>query len=166
MNSDRFYKVNMTRLGVLLLPVALRGQVVTSLVRVMLTPLSMLAVLLNKFRDEKLTEIKTTGQVRILRNTLNERLDMVQRRIEIADGKDGVPTYVRARGVKPICFVRQRYSDTTTFVMKRGLTSGGLGFVVKLPRDVYGDAQKLAEAKSLVSKHHLAGTTYDITVKD
>ncbi len=162
MHSDGFYRVNMARLGVMLLPTALRGAVMTSVARLLLSPLAALAVELNKYRGERLQEIRTTGQVRILRNTLNDRLDMAERRIEIADGEDGVATYARQRGTMPVLFIRSRDSDRKTYVMKRGLTNGDVGFIVKLPPDVHDDPKKYADASALVKKHHLAGTTYEI----
>lgn len=159
MHSDKFYNINYRRLSVMLLPVCLRKETLSGFVSVMASAISAVQTSFALYRSDRLADLRVTGQVCILRSALNDRWDEEQRRIEITDGVTGQPLMVYRRGAYDRTYAYARGSSLVAWAYRRGMTSGGTGFIVKVPAEVYADAAKLTALTFFVDTHRLVGMT-------
>lgn len=157
MHSDKFYNVNFRRLAVMLLPVSLRGNVLTAYASVMGTAFAAIHASLATFRTDRLADLRVTGQTRILRAALNDRWDPDQRRIDIIDGLTGEALMVHRRTASVRTFAYARGATITTWAYRRGMTSGGTAFIVRVPAEVHDDPEKRSALTSFVENHRLVG---------
>ncbi len=149
-----WYNLNINRLVELLTPTFLRKEKMLAWLRALHFPLIKVLDDFNFNRNQNLYNLAHNGQVCHLRKALNDRFDVAERRIKIADGNKYKRQYIYTLGEqKPkylgVMYLRQNtdYSDT------------GVDFIVLIPRDlIYNEY----EMKALIEFYKLASKRYKI----
>lgn len=156
------YEVNYNKLVQLLLPTCLRGQLITGVLRAMVTPIGVLHGSLMSFRTEKRYRIQHNGQVCYLRAVLNDRFDPLKRGITITEEENpesGVMLYHREQERRVHIPMRTEGRRVPIFRKNFG-GSTACGFWVNIPsRLVYVSENELC---GVVNEYKLAGTKYGI----
>lgn len=165
MHSEKYFTPDFSRLALMLLPTFLRKPLLCAVAQAMTSVFGRMSVETAQWRRTRMDDMLATGQVRIMRHNLNTLLDSELRRIQITDGTAPVQwfAYVRGRQTADVC-PPSREGMTTAFPQcyRRGEAGGELGFVVRLPFDIYDDEDKRKLCSAYVDKHKLAGKTYKI----
>lgn len=152
-----WYNININKLTALLTPTFLRKERHLAWLRALHYPLNGLADRFNFNRNENLYNLAHNGQVCYLRKVLNDRFDVSQRRIEIADGNRYKRPYIYTDGERKPKFLGTMYlRDDADY----GDT--GLDFLVLVPSDLKYNSY---EMRALVDFYKLASKRYKIQIK-
>lgn len=147
-------QIHINRLTELLTPTFLRKQKFLAWLRALHFPLIKIVDDFNFNRNQNLYNLAHNGQVCYLRKALNDRFDVGQRRIKIADGNRYQRQYIYTRGEQKPKFLgkiylydRADYGDT------------GVDFIVLIPNNLVFNEY---EMKALVDFYKLASKRYKI----
>lgn len=162
--NEKIYDINYRKLVTWLVPVPLRGVVMLSWLMALVSPFIDLYNNLIRFRDAVLYRLTITPQVVYLEKMLNDRFDIIERRIVIKDGQEFLPLFLFKKAeVKPIFFYRK---SETTKPKTHLLTKGEVGaftwdFVVFVPVLVPFDINEMI---ALINAYKLADKVYKIQI--
>ena len=150
---SKVFDIDIKKLTVLLLPMALRKPRIVALLRAMAMPLVSLHYRFAAKRTADLYKLNHNSQVCHLRAALNDSFDVEARRIRIIDGNRYNRNYIYTRGEEKPVYLgaiylhdRADYSDT------------GVDFIVEAPRETY----KQYEMQALIDFYRLASKRYKI----
>lgn len=150
---SKVFDIDLKKLTVLLLPMALRKSRTVALLRSMVMPMAALHYRFTVKRTADLYKLGHNSQVCYLRAALNDSFDVDQRRIRILDGNQYQRNYIYTRGEeKPVALGtiylhdRADYADT------------GVDFLVEVPSETY----RQYEMKALIDFYRLAAKRYKI----
>ncbi|MEJ8606286.1 hypothetical protein JSO56_05035 [Riemerella anatipestifer] len=151
-----WYNLDINKLVTLLTPTFLRKERHLAWLRALHYPLRGLLDRFNFNRNENLYNLQHNGQVCYLRKVLNDRFDVSQRRIQIADGNRYKRQYIYTDGEqKPkylgVMYLRDDadYADT------------GVDFIVLVPRGLTYNAY---EMQAVIDFYKLASKRYKIDI--
>ncbi len=170
MEYNNIYKLNFARLAVLLLPVMLRKPVLVAYLRAIFSQFELIPFL--SYRQTTNYRLTHNGQICYLRAVLNDRFDPdvgespedKRRRIEIGDGTAPAHTLVYWREKKILVGVPARGNGALLIGWRGTATGGGADFTVRVPLDVWEDAEKMAVMLALIREYKLASKQFIITV--
>lgn len=80
-----WYKIDMNKLAVLILPPILRRKVIYALLKVIVTPFSYLITLLNAYRQDAATQQSVNGQVIYIEKALNDYFLLPEKEIYVTE---------------------------------------------------------------------------------
>lgn len=167
MHSEKYFTPDFSRLALMLLPTFLRKPLLCAVAQAMTSVFGRMNAETVQWRRLRLEDLKATGQVRVMRHRLNDLLDPIERRVEIADGTAPVQWFAYERGRQgPADCLLKREDMMTSFPQcyRRGEAGGETGFVVRLPAEVYADNEKRSLCRAYVTQHKLAGKTFEIEI--
>jgi len=126
-----WYKLDIERLTVMLLPTLSRKGRTMAWLRALTFPISQLYSKWAAFRDRNLYILAHSGQVVYLRKALNDSFDPTLRRIQIVDGNRFKPVYIFTNGEQKPLF------DSPVYLSQESdLADTGVDFIVLLPEDI------------------------------
>ncbi len=168
MNYNTIYRINFVRLAALLLPTMLRKPLIITYLRAMYSQFELIPFL--RFRDTTTYRLTHNGQVCYLRAVLNDRFDPhtglepenQRRRIIIEDGAEMISNLVYWRETGILTGVPARGSGSLLIGRRGSTQSGGYDFTVRVPLDVWNDAQKMAVMPELIREYKLASKQFII----
>lgn len=152
-----WYNLNINKLTELLTPTFLRKERMLAWLRVIHFPLIKIMDDFNSNRNKNLYNLQHNGQVCYLRKVLNDRFDVSQRRIEIADGNRFKRQYIYTAGEQ-----RPRYLGVMYLRDDADYADTGVDFIVLVPDGLsYNDY----EMRAVVDFYKLASKRYKIQEK-
>ncbi len=150
---SKVFDIDIKKLTVLLLPIALRKSRIVALLRSMVMPLVSLHYLFMVKRTADLYKLEHNSQVCYLRAALNDHFDNNARRIRIIDGNQYKRNYIYTRGEeKPV------YLGTTFLYDRADYADTGVDFIVEVPTEAY----RQYEMQALIDFYRLASKRYKI----
>lgn len=150
-----WYNIDFDKLAVLMLPSFLRKPILTAYLQSLLVPISQLHYDWLQKRLDDWYIINHTGQVRLLRKVLNDKLDVGSRRIYITDGNAFPRKYIYTRAEhKPVFLGKLFIYQNSEYL------NTGVDFIVFVPQEVIDT--KINELNSLIRKYKLASKRYQI----
>lgn len=161
-------RFDLTRMGVLLLPLCLRRPIVAALLR---SALSVVQSLHDLVVDTHTAEpwgthyrLRHNGQVAVLESLLNDRFDPKQRRITIGDtgGTSALYIYTNAEVTAQPHLLSYVHKDTPPLVVDDSTECIGetdADFVVNIPVDLASDELRI---RASVDDNKVAGVSYGI----
>lgn len=154
--------VDWNRFVLLLLPLRLRTAELHAFARVCISPVVELYDKLRTYSVEVDYKLNHTCQVWSIQAALNDRFDIVQRRIYIMDSDDYDAIYLNPDDDQlPVYIDTDAYSDLLLHPDSSYISSG-FDCVIVLP---YAFPQSdIYQLKALVNYYRLAGIRYDIVV--
>jgi hypothetical protein len=150
-----WYNIDFNKLAVLMLPSFLRKPILTAYLQSLLVPISQLHYDWLQKRQDDWYVINHTGQVRLLRNVLNDHLDVGSRRIYITDGNAFPRKYIYTRAENKPVFLGKLFIYQNSEYLNTGVD-----FIVFVPQEVIDT--KINELHSLIKKYKLASMRYQI----
>jgi hypothetical protein len=101
---DNAFKINYYVLAIQLMPIKWRKPVHTAFVKVLVSPLVLILNQLNKFRTESIYKLQHDGRIGKIEKVLNDKFDVIERRILILEGqrKKRTYSYFRTENKKPL----------------------------------------------------------------
>lgn len=138
-----------------MLPSFLRKPIITAYLQSLLVPISQLHYDWLQKRTADWYIINHTGQVRLLRNVLNDSLDVGSRRIYITDGNAFPRKYIYTRAENKPVFLGKLFIYQNSEYLNTGVD-----FIVFVPQEVIDT--KINELNSLIRKYKLASKRYQI----
>ncbi|MDO4763826.1 MAG: hypothetical protein Q4A00_05540 [Flavobacteriaceae bacterium] len=149
-----WYNLNINKLVELLLPTFLRKEKMLAWLRVLHFPLIKVVDDFNFNRNQNLYNLAHNGQVCYLRKALNDKFDVSDRRIRIADGNRFQRQYIYTRAEqKPL------YLGTIYLYNRADYGDTGVDFIVLIPK---GLKYNEFEMKALIDFYKLASKRYKI----
>lgn len=152
-----WYNLNINKLTELLTPTFLRKERFLVWLRVLHFPLIEIVDKFNFNRNENLYNLAQNGQVCYLRKVLNDRFDVSQRRIEVADGNRFKRQYIYTDGEQ-----RPRYLGVMYLRDDADYADTGVDFIVQVPADLLYNEY---EMRALIDFYKLASKRYKIQEK-
>lgn len=150
-----WYKLNVKKLGILLLPTFLRKPIVRAYLDVLLHPVSQLYDRWVNFRDDNLFKLEHNGQVCYLRKALNDTLDPSERRIYIGDGNRFLRQYIYTPGEN-----KPRYLGKIPLYQSSDYADTGADFIVFAPIEIIDT--EINQLKALIDFYKSGGKRYKI----
>ena len=138
-----------------MLPSFLREPILTAYLQSLLVPISQLHYDWLQKRLDDWYIINHTGQVRLFRNVLNDKLDVGSRRIYITDGNAFPRKCIYTRAEKKPVFIGKLFIYQNSEYLNTGAD-----FIVFVPQEVIDT--KINELHSLIRKYKLASKRYQI----
>lgn len=126
-----WYKVDINRLVLLLLPTFLRKQVMAQFIYSMVSPIKTIYNDWLAMRTSNLYILEHNGQVCYLRKVLNDAFDPELRRIEIADGNEFKRDYIYTMAEQKPRFIGKFYIRS-----RLDYEGTGVDFIVKAPLQI------------------------------
>jgi hypothetical protein len=140
--------------------VQLRATNMMSYIDILVNPVIFLYQDFMRFRKQKIYELAITPQVCYLERLLNDRYDLVQRRIVIVDTILQSSKYIyRDDELKPVFFYQDSELQPLYFFSDGETQTSFDDFIVKVPATIVFE---VAEMKSLIKQFCLAGKTFKI----
>lgn len=131
-----WYSINWDKLVIYLLPTFLRRPFFIGYLRALTAPLESLYYSWHNWRLDNIYKLEHTGQVCSLRGSLNDKFDVVERRIWIGDGQMNPTTYIYTEAEAQDVFTNTESEPKggTLFVYTEAETADtGLDFIVYVP---------------------------------
>lgn len=150
-----WYNIDFNKLAILMLPSFLREPILTAYLQSLLVPISQLHYDWLQKRLDDWYIINHTGQVRLFRNVLNDKLDVGSRRIYITDGNAFPRKCIYTRAEKKPVFIGKLFIYQNSEYLNTGAD-----FIVFVPQEVIDT--KINELHSLIRKYKLASKRYQI----
>lgn len=150
---NKIFNIDLNKLAILLLPLALRKAMVVALTRAFVAPLISLYYTFIQKRSKDLYSLTHNGQVCKLRAALNDNFDVEDRRIKIVDANSFKRTYLYTRGEE-----KPTWLGTTYIYERSDYGDTGVDFIVKVPRSTY-DQHRM---EALIDYYRLASKRYKI----
>lgn len=136
-----WYNVDWNRFAILMLPGAMRKPRIAKLMQLILLPIDTLHQAWQQWREENLYKIEHTGQVCLLRKSLNDTFDAAQRRIYIGNGQLNETQYIYTEAEAQEVYTGTEAEAETLYLRTEAETADtGLDFIVYVPQEVF-DAQ-------------------------
>lgn len=155
-----WFRIVISYLVLLMLPTFLRKPVTGSFIQAALKPLDLLYYEWSQFRQDNLYKIEHTGQKCYLRGALNDRFDMVQRRIRIGKGQLNETEYIFTEAEQQTVFL-----DNDIWLFTESETADtGLNFLVYVPAEIYNT--QIHGLRALIDFYKVAGKRYDILIDE
>ena len=160
-----WYSINYKRLGVLLLPVALRQAKLIAYVQALLSPLVGLHYDWRQYREQNIYKLNHSWQVCSMRGALNDRFDTEQRRIYINDGDihNAFYIYTEAEAIHKNMYTETELNAGATPIWlynENELSGTAADFTVYVPLEIFN--KQLYEVIGLIDFYKLAGKNYKI----
>lgn len=155
----RIYKINYSKLVLLLLPTFLRQNVIVALLSALTSPIRMLYNSFIQYKDNTLQELEVTPQVFSLRNALNRAYNLQEGFIIEDYVKQGdwliVYDEIEYRSELLVIVEDDTYllvHDESTLQQVQG------GFIVTVPNSL--SASDYPRIRTIINKHKLMGIPY------
>lgn len=162
-----WYNVDYNALALENLPTRKRKPKFWRFVMVLLSPIiSSYDVWLN-FRNDNMYRIAHNGQVCFLRKSLNDRFDVVQRRIYIGNGNlfDTTYIYTEAEAQDEFTNTESESEEETLYLRTDAETADtGLDFIVYVPEEIYNS--QIHGLHSHIKYYRAGGKRYQILTID
>lgn len=150
------YNIDYYRFLLQLLPMLLRKPVMVAYMQVLIIPVVKLYNTFTEYREQTLYELAHNGQVYSMENVLNDRFDMVTRRIYITDGFAVERFYIYTRDeAKPQELPQYLYNPAD-------YADTGVDFIVWVPKAVVVSDDEMVEMNALIKFYKLASKRYKI----
>jgi hypothetical protein len=146
---------NINKLSVLLQPILLRHPVLMTYLFCLIKPLEGLLYNWQKFREDNIYKLSHNGQICYLRKTLNDRFDLVKRRIIITDGNRYKRNYIYTEPEK-----KDKYLGTMYLRQDSDYEDSGVDFIVLVPSELLD--KNNYEMKALIDYYKMASKRYKI----
>ncbi|MBT1702967.1 hypothetical protein [Chryseosolibacter indicus] len=157
------YIINYSKFVTERIPMEFRFDDVIAYVNVLVSPLVSLYNNLLPFRDQVTYKLNITSQVCFLEKMLNDRYDVVERRIYIRDGNEYLPTFIfRKAELQPLfVYTKGEASKPRVNIYRKGeVGQFTYDFVVCVPASVPYNER---EMRALISYYKLASKFFTIT---
>jgi hypothetical protein len=155
------YNIIFAKLAVMLPPTMLRKQVLSAVVKAIVSQLDYIGFA--AFRQRVNYRLQHTGQVCYLRAVLNDTYDTDQRRITIGDGILPTITLVYWREAERLVGVPTRESGSALVVGIRGTAvGGGYDFTVNVPAEIYADNTMVTQITATINEYKLVSKQFQI----
>lgn len=149
-----WFFVNWSRLGLILLPTFLRGEMMRAWIELILSPIEDIHYNWMQYRKDNLYKLAHNSQKCYLRGALNDRFDPGLRRIKITRGNAYQRKYIYTDAeAKP------KYLGTIFLYDDADYADTGVDFIVVVPIDLIFS---IYEMKALVDFYKLASKRYKI----
>lgn len=149
------------------LPVGLRGGVVYSYLKALVSPLKWVYNLFNGYKTGVLYNLAHNGQVCYLEAVLNDTFDNDLRRITITDGpyKDAIPTFLRVEDKPVAVHTRAENNPVALFTRAEGALAG-VQFYVNIPTAAtLQPGYSALRVKSVVNQYRLVSkSNYELII--
>ena len=162
MNKRIFY-IDFNKLVQLLLPIVLRKNKMIAWLNALIFPIFKMYndydnTAFVGYRDGNLYKLKITPQVVYLKRLLNDKYDIVLRRIFITDTEGKNPLYIYLEEEEKPAFIFKEVENKPVFLWLDGETSlKEDDFIINIPMDIAFDEKEL---RMVVDNYKLAGKTY------
>lgn len=150
-----WYKLNVKKLGVLLLPTFLRKPIVLAYLEVVLHPIAKIYDKWIMLRTQNLYNLAHNGQICYFRKALNDTLDPSERRIYIDDGNKFRRQYIYTPVEN-----KTRYLGKMNLYQSTDYADTGVDFIVFSPLEII--INQIHELTALIEFYKLAGKRYKI----
>jgi hypothetical protein len=160
----KVFEVDFGRLGLLLLPTALRaGGALVGLLGAGLAPLAGIHGSLLAYRVEAARALRYTGQTCYLRGMLNDLYDGAQRRIRVVEASEVLPLvfYREAEGL-PVAVAREGAGSPLAAPREDAITQGSGGFAVQAPGALLENGPLVARLRASIDRYRLATRWYQL----
>lgn len=145
-----------------LLPKPIRKPVHVSWLMALLSPLTMFYNLFLAFRTSVLYFIAIDSTVCKLQKLLNDRYDLLERRIRITDGAEFDPVFIYQREESKVVFVYQKNENKPVYLYtKSEVGATTVDFVITIPVFAVID---INEVQALVRRFKLPGKTFKVQI--
>lgn len=150
-----WYKLNIKKLAVLLLPTFLRQSLLMAYLFSLGKPLERWLYEWQQFREDNLYKLNHNFQVCYLRKALNDHFDPMQRRIIITGSHRYKRQYIYTKPEN-----KTKYLGTMHLRMDSDFADNGADFLVLVPTELLNDDN--FEMKALIDYYKLASKRYRI----
>lgn len=150
-----WYKLNIKKLAVLLLPTFLRQSLLMAYLFSLSKPLERWLYEWQQFREDNLYKLNHNFQVCYMRAVLNDRFDPIQRRIIITGSHRYKQQYIYTKPEN-----KPKYLGTMHLRMDSDYEDNGADFLVLVPKELLNDDN--FEMKALINYYKLASKRYRI----
>lgn len=142
---------------------ALRKPRVSALAQIVLKPLNSLYYSWYNWRIDNLYKLDHTGQICSLRGSLNDKFDVIDRRIYIGDGQTNPTTYIYTEPEAQAVFTNTESEGKqgTLFIYSEAETADtGLDFIVYVPFEIIN--REIYAIKAHIEFYKAGGKRYAI----
>lgn len=161
MNS-RIFHIDYKKLVQLLLPIRLRRPLILLVLQSLIWPLQMLYGRFTRQRDAHLYRLKITPQVVYLERLLNDKYDILERRIRIVDPQYFDPMYLYQKEENKPVYLHQENENQPVYLYQSGQTpEHAADFTIEIPADI---TFLEPELRAVVDAYKLAGKIYMIKI--
>ncbi len=150
-----WYKVDIKKLGILMLPTFLRRPIVIACIKVVVYPIEKIYDDWSRLRNENLYTLQHTGQICYLRKVLNDKLDPTKRRIYIGDGNKFRRQYIYTPVEN-----KPRYLGKIILHQSIDYADTGADFIVYAPKEITNN--EIHQLRALIELFKLGGKRYRI----
>lgn len=120
------------------IPTMLRKPSLAAFAQMLLKPLNSLYYKWYNWRIDNLYKLEHTGQVCSLEGSLNDKFDIVERRIYIGDGQIHKTFYIYTEAEAKTVYSHTESENKTIFLRTEAETADtGLDFIVFVPEEIY-----------------------------
>jgi hypothetical protein len=158
--SSNIYQVTWNKLVTWFIPQALRKTKLLCFVQALVAPVNDLHTRFLYYRQTTIYSLGISPQVCYLQKALNDRYDLVLRRIIIVDGVeyDALPLFRKVEN-KPVRLYRRSESIPLVLYTKSETALFSVDFIVKVPVDISFDQ---TEMTAFVTSYKLASKVFKI----
>lgn len=158
--NSNIYDVNWEKITTWLLAPATRRQRMLALAKALTSPINDIHTRFGFYRVNVLYRLGITPQVCHLERALNDRYDVMDRRIYISDGveMDALPLFLKAES-KPVKLYKKSEAIHQVLYTKSETSIFSADFIVNIPITVPFD---IAELIAFVNSYKLASKTFKV----
>lgn len=162
MPSNNIYNIDWSRLIRWQLPPRLRRNKIMAILHAIIAPVNDLYIRLVYYRNSVNYNLGITPQVTHLERALNDRYDVVERRIYITDGVEmnALPLFLKVEN-KPVKMYKKSEAHELILYTKSETSIFSADFIVNVPVLVDFDTNELT---AFVNGYKLASKTFKIKV--
>lgn len=163
---DRFFRINIKRLALLLLPTFYRRPLLAALTYAAVAPLQQLHTRFMRWKADTDSRLACNGQVCRLEALLNDRFDPGERRITLSDDQtEGPRIAFRHRDAAQSLRLPLRGGDRGQILNRRGYGGvNGFDFWIDLP---LAERERIdpAQVRAVATRYKLASKRFSINFK-
>ncbi|AWG24831.1 hypothetical protein [Flavobacterium kingsejongi] len=160
-----WYNININDLVILQLPTFFRKPIMLAYIQQLVKPIDSLLYRWQLFREDNLYKLEHTGQICYLRKALNDRFDIVQRRIYIGDGNRYEITYIYPEAEYGVTILQPESEPGTIYLRTEAETADtGLDFIVYVPQEIYNT--QIYALHALIQFYKAGGKRYNIFINE
>lgn len=156
-----WYKIDIYKLALLILPLPLRKTRLFAFVKVLVCPFTDLVERFNQYRKNVNTRMAVNGQVIYIEKALNDYFLLPNKDIYISDISSLLRT-VYLHNSSPTAYFYSENSQKKTYLSNGG-ENGQLKFIVNVPSYL---SDRIQEIKNIVEYNKPAGRIYEIKIYD
>lgn len=171
----KYFKIDLNKLVVELLPPFLRKPVIVAFLIVLTSPLISIYLLFVALRRSTKYKLNHNGQVCYLRKVLNDRFDPQLRRIVIDDVERFLPVYIFTKSEDNPVYIYEDSGDAKPKYLYPDFQindSSLADFLVKIPADVWNSQKTETESglrfyriEQVLNEYKLASKQFKIILK-